>query len=92
MGAQNPLSNYARVGLRTIALALQRCLSTKEQERYMNKDQIKGRVDEVKGKVKEVAGKAIGNKRVEAEGDVEQVAGKVQKAYGDAKNEARKSR
>ena len=58
----------------------------------MNKDQAKGRVREAKGKVKEIAGKAIGNRRVEAEGDAEQLAGKVQKTYGDAKNEARKSR
>jgi uncharacterized protein YjbJ (UPF0337 family) len=58
----------------------------------MNKDQVKGRVQEAKGKVKEVAGKAVGNKRVEAEGDAEQLAGKVQKTYGDAKNELRKSR
>lgn len=58
----------------------------------MNKDQVKGRVQEAKGKVKEVAGKAVGNTRVEAEGDAEQLAGKVQKTYGDAKNELRKSR
>jgi uncharacterized protein YjbJ (UPF0337 family) len=58
----------------------------------MNKDQVKGRVQEAKGKVKEVAGKAVGNRRVEAEGDAEQLAGKVQKTYGDAKNELRKSR
>ena len=58
----------------------------------MNKDQVKGRVREAKGRVKEIAGKAIGNRRVEAEGDGEQLAGKVQKTYGDAKNEARKSR
>jgi uncharacterized protein YjbJ (UPF0337 family) len=58
----------------------------------MNKDQVKGRVRETKGKVKEIAGKAVGNRRVEAEGDAEQLAGKVQKTYGDAKNEARKSR
>jgi uncharacterized protein YjbJ (UPF0337 family) len=58
----------------------------------MNKDQVKGRVREAKGKVKEIAGKAVGNRRVEAEGDAEQLAGKVQKSYGDAKNEARKSR
>lgn len=58
----------------------------------MNKDQVKGRVQEAKGKVKEVAGKAVGNRRIEAEGDAEQLAGKVQKTYGDAKNEARKSR
>jgi len=58
----------------------------------MNKDQVKGRVREAKGKVKEIAGKAVGNRRVEAEGDAEQLAGKVQKSYGDVKNEARKSR
>jgi uncharacterized protein YjbJ (UPF0337 family) len=58
----------------------------------MNKDQVKGRVREAKGKVKEIAGNAVGNRRVEAEGDAEQLAGKVQKTYGDAKNEARKSR
>jgi uncharacterized protein YjbJ (UPF0337 family) len=58
----------------------------------VNKDQVKGRVEEAKGKVKEVVGKAVGNKRVEAEGDVGQVAGKVQKTYGDAKNEVKKSR
>jgi uncharacterized protein YjbJ (UPF0337 family) len=58
----------------------------------MNKDQVKGRVKEVKGKVKEIAGKAVGNANVEAEGDVEQIAGKLQKNYGDAKNEATKSR
>jgi uncharacterized protein YjbJ (UPF0337 family) len=58
----------------------------------VNKDQVKGRIHEAKGKVKEIAGKAVGNRRVEAEGDAEQLAGKVQKTYGDAKNEARKSR
>jgi uncharacterized protein YjbJ (UPF0337 family) len=63
-----------------------------EQEKQMNKDQIKGRAEEVKGKVKEVAGNVVGNKRVEAEGDAEQVAGKVQKTFGDAKNEVKKSR
>jgi uncharacterized protein YjbJ (UPF0337 family) len=58
----------------------------------MNKDQIKGRAKEVKGKVKEIAGRAVGNPRVEAEGDDEQIIGKVQKTYGDVKNEANKSR
>lgn len=58
----------------------------------MNKDQVKGRVEEAKGKIKEIAGKAVGNPRVEAEGDLEQMAGKVQKTYGDAKNQASKNR
>jgi uncharacterized protein YjbJ (UPF0337 family) len=58
----------------------------------MNKDQVKGRVEEAKGKIKEIAGKAVGNPRVEAEGDIEQIAGTVQKTYGDAKNQASKNR
>jgi uncharacterized protein YjbJ (UPF0337 family) len=58
----------------------------------MNKDQVKGRAEEAKGKIKEIAGKAVGNPRVEAEGDLEQMAGKVQKTYGDAKNQASKNR
>jgi uncharacterized protein YjbJ (UPF0337 family) len=58
----------------------------------MNKDQIKGRAKEAKGKIKEVVGRTVGNARTEAEGDAEQLVGKVQKTYGDAKNESRKSR
>ena len=58
----------------------------------MNKDQVKGRLEEAKGKVKEVTGKVVGNKRLEAEGDAEQIAGKVQKTYGDAKEQVKKTR
>ena len=58
----------------------------------MNKDQVKGGLKQATGKAKEVAGRITGNAKTEAEGDARQVAGKVQKAYGDAKNEARKSR
>ena len=58
----------------------------------MNKDQVKGRLEEAKGKVKEATGKLVGNKRLEAEGDVEQIAGKVQKTYGDAKEQVKKTR
>jgi uncharacterized protein YjbJ (UPF0337 family) len=67
-------------------------LTTYEQEQRMNKDQIKGRAKEVTGKVKEIAGRAVGNPRVEADGDDDQLIGKVQKTYGDIKNEASKSR
>ena len=51
----------------------------------MNKDQVKGRVDNSVGKLKEAAGKAVGNDRLEAEGEVDQVKGKTQSNYGDAK-------
>jgi uncharacterized protein YjbJ (UPF0337 family) len=58
----------------------------------MNKDQVKGSLKQATGKAKEVAGRMTGNAKTEAEGDAKQVAGKIQKAYGDAKSEARKSR
>src|SRR5436190_18405701 len=63
----------------------------KHEERAMNKDQVKGSAKQVKGKVQQIAGKALGNKILEARGGANQVAGKTQRAYGDAKQMARKS-
>ncbi len=57
----------------------------------MNKDQVKGRVDSSMGKVKEAAGKAVGNDRLEAEGQADQVKGKTQSNYGDAKEKVKDS-
>jgi uncharacterized protein YjbJ (UPF0337 family) len=65
---------------------------TNFKEFYMNKDQVKGRIEQAKGKVKEIVGRTMGNKRVEAEGDANQVAGKVQKTYGDAKSQVGKTK
>ena len=58
----------------------------------MNKDQVKGSLKQAAGKAKELAGRTTGNAKTELEGDAKQVAGKIQKAYGDAKSESRKSR
>jgi uncharacterized protein YjbJ (UPF0337 family) len=55
----------------------------------MNKDQVKGRLEEAKGKVKEATGKAVGNPRLQGEGQAEKVAGKTQGAWGDAKEKAK---
>lgn len=63
----------------------------KPEERAMNKDQVKGSAKQVKGKVQEIAGKAVGNKNLEARGDANKAIGKTQKAYGDAKQMAKKS-
>jgi len=57
----------------------------------MNKDQVKGGLKRAKGKVQEVTGRAIGNKDLEARGGANQALGKTQKAYGDAKQMARKN-
>jgi len=52
-------------------------------ENFMNKDQVKGRVEEVKGKIKEVAGHVIGNKYLEEKGNTQKHAGKVMADLGD---------
>jgi uncharacterized protein YjbJ (UPF0337 family) len=53
------------------------------QERVMNKDQVKGRVEEAKGKVKEAAGVLLDDKDLEIEGNVQKNVGKVQAGFGD---------
>jgi uncharacterized protein YjbJ (UPF0337 family) len=58
-------------------------------EPNMNKDQVKGVGEQVKGKVNEAVGKATDNPGKEIKGDLQQGAGKVQKAYGDAKEDAK---
>jgi uncharacterized protein YjbJ (UPF0337 family) len=57
----------------------------------MNKDQVKGNLKRAKGKMQEVTGRAVGSKDLEARGDANQAIGKTQKAYGDAKQMARKN-
>lgn len=57
----------------------------------MNKDQTRGRIEEAKGKVKEVAGKVVGNKKLELKGKIQGNSGKVQAAYGDLKEDIKKS-
>jgi uncharacterized protein YjbJ (UPF0337 family) len=51
----------------------------------MNKDQVKGRIGQAKGAVKEATGKAVGNKKLENEGQADKVVGKAQATYGDIK-------
>jgi len=58
-----------------------------EDDGYMNKDQVNGRMEETKGKVKEVTGNLIGDKKMELEGNVQKNVGKVQSGYGDLKKD-----
>jgi uncharacterized protein YjbJ (UPF0337 family) len=60
-------------------------------EQTMNKDQVKGRSKEAKGKAKEAIGKITGDKSTENKGKLEKNVGKAQAAYGDIKNDVRKS-
>jgi uncharacterized protein YjbJ (UPF0337 family) len=61
------------------------------QEKLMNKDQIKGRVEEAKGKVKEAAGVILDDKGLEIEGNVQKNVGKVQSGFGDLKEDVKES-
>ena len=55
----------------------------------MDKDRIKGALDKTKGSIKEGVGKAIGNRKLEAEGKLDKAKGKVEGAYGKAKDKIR---
>jgi len=44
------------------------------------KEQVKGAGQQVKGKIKETAGKAVGNPRLQVEGNLEKNVGKVRQA------------
>ena len=48
----------------------------------MDKDRVVGSAKVVKGKAKVAIGKAIGDKKLETEGEAEKVAGKIQNAVG----------
>lgn len=52
----------------------------------VDKNEIKGGAKEIGGKIKEAAGRAVGNERLEAEGEIDQVEGKAQKNYGKVKD------
>ena len=62
----------------------------KQDEPYMNKDQVNGRVEETKGKVKEVTGKLLDDKGMETEGKIQKNVGKMQKGIGDIKEDIKK--
>ena len=55
----------------------------------VDKDRIKGSAEQAKGKVKEWTGKALGDKKMESEGQADWVKGKVQNAVGGLKDALR---
>jgi uncharacterized protein YjbJ (UPF0337 family) len=55
----------------------------------MNKDRIEGSAEQAKGAVKEIAGKALGDRKLEAEGKTDKATGKVQNAVGGLKDAVR---
>jgi len=55
----------------------------------MDKDRVAGTAKQAKGSVKHLAGKALGDSKMQAEGQAEKAAGKVQNAVGGIKDKAR---
>ena len=55
----------------------------------MDKDRIAGAAHEVKGVVKEAMGKAVGDAKLQSDGQTEKAAGKVQNAVGSVKDALR---
>jgi uncharacterized protein YjbJ (UPF0337 family) len=56
----------------------------------MDKDRIAGSAKEIKGAAKAAIGTAVGDKKLESDGEVEKVAGKVQNAFGGLKDALKK--
>lgn len=54
---------------------------------FMNKDQVKGRVEEAVGNVKETVGKITDDEKLELEGKVQKKVGKVRAGFGDLKED-----
>ncbi len=50
-----------------------------------NNDEVEGKFDQAKGKVKEVVGGAIGNERMEREGEADHASGETQETWGKVK-------
>jgi uncharacterized protein YjbJ (UPF0337 family) len=57
----------------------------------MDEDRIKGSAQKIKGDLKDAAGKALGDKKLQAEGKADKAKGKVQNAIGGIKDSVREA-
>ncbi|MGK9169235.1 CsbD family protein [Inquilinus limosus] len=55
----------------------------------MDKDRIAGTGKQAKGAMKDAAGKAMGDRKMQAEGKMDKAEGRVQKAVGKGKDAIR---
>jgi uncharacterized protein YjbJ (UPF0337 family) len=55
----------------------------------MDKDRIAGSAKEVKGSIEEAVGKAVGDVKLQSEGESDQLEGKIQNAVGGVKDTIR---
>jgi len=56
------------------------------EEEIMDKDRVVGSAKQVKGAVKQVVGKAVGDTKLESEGNADKIEGKVQNVIGGLKD------
>jgi uncharacterized protein YjbJ (UPF0337 family) len=56
------------------------------EEEIMDKDRIVGSGKQIKGAGKQVVGKAVGDAKLEAEGNADKIEGKVQNTIGGLKD------
>jgi uncharacterized protein YjbJ (UPF0337 family) len=52
----------------------------------MDKDRIAGSAKQIKGTLKQAVGKAVGDTKLQAEGNAEKAQGKIQNAVGGLKD------
>ncbi len=52
----------------------------------MDKDRVVGSAKQIKGTVKQVIGKAVGDAKLESEGNADKIEGKVQNTIGGLKD------
>ncbi len=52
----------------------------------VDKDRIAGSAKEIKGSIKEAVGKAVGDTKLQSEGEADQAEGKIQNAIGGLKD------
>jgi uncharacterized protein YjbJ (UPF0337 family) len=55
----------------------------------MDREHVKGAFEKAKGSVKDTAGKAMGDKKMQAEGKFDKVKGAAHKVAGDVKDATR---
>nr|WP_294553600.1 CsbD family protein [uncultured Rhodopila sp.] len=55
----------------------------------MDKDRIAGSAKQVKGSIKAAVGKAVGDVKLQAEGEADRLEGKIQNAAGGVKDTLR---
>jgi uncharacterized protein YjbJ (UPF0337 family) len=63
--------------------SIQSCAS---EDTIMDKDRVVGSAKQIKGTVKQVVGKAVGDAKLEAEGNADKIEGQVQNAIGGVKD------